>query len=261
MNSTELATAIQKHSKELDALIASSFTTGVSAIHHELIKQKCITLYDLWLQVAPTDTHVAVSKTEPIIQPEIPVKPTALEPSPIVHPEPVVQPDPTPVTLFTAPVSLVNDIPATTAEPEIAAAEEKTETEIQNDIIDEIIEQQQEQEEVKHVPLLKEVINELSLHEKIASALPPKPDLTERIVTNISSLKSAINVNLKIAMVNELFNESSVEYVKAIDKLNTSENIHEAMRYFSELKHTYSWETDNTLVKELETLITKRYSA
>lgn len=269
MNSTELATAIQKHSKELDALIASSFTNGVSAIHHELIKQKCIALYDLLLQVGPGSevpvSTVVVPDPTPLpqitLQPEQPVEPVVP-----AQPEAIVKPEP--VTLFTAPVSLVNDMPEKVVEvieakeePAVIVEETKTETEIQNEIIDEIIEQQQEQQHDEPIPMLKEVINELSLHEKIASVMPPKPDLTERLVTNISSLKSAINVNLKIAMVNELFNESSVEYVKAIDKLNNSENIHEAMRYFSELKHTYAWETDNALVKELEALIAKRYSA
>ncbi|MES2780926.1 MAG: hypothetical protein V4651_13625 [Bacteroidota bacterium] len=251
MNSNELATAIQKHSKELDALIASSYQDGISAIQHELIKQKCIALYDLLLQVTPA---VVVQEKKPIVT-------THLETTQELQP---------PVTLFTAPVSLVNDIPEKSVVTvkkesihieETPAVEEKTETEIQNEIIDEIIEQQQEELIVEPIPLLKEVISELSLHEKIASALPPQPDLTERIVSNIGSLKSAINVNLKIALVNELFNESSVEYVKAIDKLNNSENIHEAMRYFTELKHTYNWESDHALVKELETLITKRFTA
>lgn len=265
MNSTELATAIQKHSQELDALIASSFTNGVSAIHHELIKQKCIALYDLLLLVKPEIKAVA-EESEPVLEPQIPVQSETPPPTEVLEkPEVIIKPEPVPVTLFTAPVSLVNDIPEKIVEvkeePKVVVEETKTETEIQNEIIDEIIEQQQEQTKVEPIPMLKEVISELSLHEKIASVLPPKPDLTERLVTNISSLKSAINVNLKIAMVNELFNESSVEYVKAIDKLNNSENIHEAMRYFSELKHTYSWETDNALVKELEALIAKRYSA
>ncbi|MES2559247.1 MAG: hypothetical protein V4590_05880 [Bacteroidota bacterium] len=253
MNSTELATAIQKHSKELDALIASSFTNDVSPVHHELMKQKCIALYDLILQATPVS---ALAKPVPVFQPEPPPQP-----------ETIIQPDPTPVTLFTAPVSLVNDIPEKILEPvkeeqpAFKAEEPKTETEIQNEIIDEIIEQQQIPIPEEPIPVLKAVITELSLHEKISGALPPKSDLTERLITHISSLKSAINVNLKIAMVNDLFNESSVEYVKAIDKLNTAENIHEALRYFSELKHTYSWEADNVLVKELEALINKRYSA
>ena len=248
MNSTELATAIQKHSKELDELIALSCKegNGISAIHHELIKQKCIILYDLILKWTPTATEEQHTDTG------------REEASPLK-----------PVNLFTVPVPLVNDIPIGISEtleepiskiPAPPIIEEKTETEIQNEIIDEIIELKEDQATETPIPLLKEVINELSLHEKIASALPPKADLTERIISTISSLKSAINVNLKIAMVNELFNESSVEYVKAIDKLNSSENIHEAMRYFSELKHTYSWDSDNSLVKELETLIAKRFS-
>jgi hypothetical protein len=252
MISTELASAIQQTSKELDALINTSMQKETSASHLEVIKQKCVTLFDLLLQI----------KTE-----TSPVEETEIQQARIV---PVIEPPIITPTLFSAPTLLVNDIPPITVEPQIVVEptqqegpikEVKTETELKNEWIDEIIEQKQEEEQTTPpIPLLKEVINELSLHEKIASVLPPKADLAEKLSTQISSLKSAINVNLKIAMVNELFNESSVEYVKAIDKLNTSENIHEAMRYFSELKHTYTWDSENSLVKELEVLITKRYS-
>jgi hypothetical protein len=253
MNSTELAAAIQKLSGELDSLIRNSLirNNGLSAIEHELMKHKCTALYDLLLQFTPNEQES---------KPETEIVVTSL-----------TKENPPAATLFSAPVPLINDLTdqqapsqkgLATFTAEDIVTEEKTETEKQNEIIDEIIEQKIEEEiQGKPIPMLKEVLNELSLHEKIASVLPPKPDLTERIISNISSLKSAINVNLKIAMVNELFNESSVEYVKAIDKLNTSENIHEAMRYFSELKHTYNWDSDHALVKELETLITKRYSA
>lgn len=253
MISTELASAIQQTSKELDALINTSLQNETSAIHLELMKQKCVTLFDLFLQI----------KTE-----TVPIESAEIHQTPIT---PVIETPIATPSLFSAPTLLVNDIPPVTVEPqtvveptkqEVPITEVKTETELKNEWIDEIIEQKQEEEEktTPPIPLLKEVINELSLHEKIASVLPPKADLAEKLSTQISSLKSAINVNLKIAMVNDLFNESSVEYVKAIDKLNSSENIHEAMRYFSELKHTYTWDSENSLVKELEALITKRYS-
>lgn len=237
----------------MDALISVALENGITSIEHELLKQKCVELYDVILRIQPK----SIQNTQPLVE----TTPTPLP----VKEEVSVEPAP---TLFTAPVTLLNDIPVVTGEEivdipstTLEPSFDKTETELKNEIIDEIIEQKQEEEAAQPIPLLKEVINELSLHEKIASVLPPKADLAEKLSTQISSLKTAINVNLKIAMVNELFNESSVEYVKAIDKLNTSENIHEAMRYFSELKLTYSWDSDNQLVKELETLITKRYSS
>lgn len=254
MISPESASTLQQLSKELDALVNRFLQNGLTPLEHELLKQKCVELYDAILRIQPK----TIQHTQPLA--ETPPTP------PPVREELSSEPEP---TLFTASITLLNDIPIITTEDTTTdissvhpdAPVDKTETELKNEIIDEIIEQKQVEEAAQPVPLLKEVINELSLHEKIASVLPPKADLAEKLSTQISSLKTAINVNLKIAMVNELFNESSVEYVKAIDKLNTSENIHEAMRYFSELKHTYSWDSDNSLVKELEGLISKRYSS
>ena len=66
------------------------------------------------------------------------------------------------------------------------------------------------------------------------------PDVYEKIAREQQqSLKQAINLNKKIAFVNNLFNENTVEYAKAIEKLNASTTVHEALRYFNELKHQY----------------------
>ncbi len=101
---------------------------------------------------------------------------------------------------------------------------------------------------------------EVSLLDKL-SAVVRTPDVVEKIVREQQqSLKQAINLNKKIAFVNNLFNENTVEYAKAIEKLNASSTLHEALRYFNELKHQYSWSNENALVKELEQLIEKRYS-
>lgn len=101
---------------------------------------------------------------------------------------------------------------------------------------------------------------ELSLLEKLSANLRT-PDVYEKITREQKqSLKQAINLNKKIAFVNNLFNENTVEYAKAIEKLNASSSLHEALRYFNELKHQYSWSNENALVKELEQLIEKRYS-
>lgn len=99
---------------------------------------------------------------------------------------------------------------------------------------------------------------ELSLHEKISGS--KQPDLKEKFSdAKVESLKAAINLNKKIAFVNELFKENTVEYAKAIDKLNASADHNEALHYFNELKHQYSWSNDNDLVLELEQLIQKRF--
>lgn len=99
---------------------------------------------------------------------------------------------------------------------------------------------------------------ELSLHQKISGN--KHNDINERInESRVESLKAAIGLNKKIAFVNDLFKENTVEYAKAIDKLNISTDLNEAMRFFNELKHQYSWDNDNENVIELEQLIQKRF--
>lgn len=101
---------------------------------------------------------------------------------------------------------------------------------------------------------------ELSLLDKLSASMRT-PDVYEKIAREQQqSLKQAINLNKKIAFVNNLFNENTVEYAKAIEKLNSSTTVHEALRYFNELKHQYSWSNENALVKELEGLIEKRFA-
>jgi hypothetical protein len=103
-------------------------------------------------------------------------------------------------------------------------------------------------------------VQEVSVLDKLSAGLRT-PDVYEKITkTQQQSLKQAINLNKKIAFVNNLFNENTVEYAKAIEKLNASSSLHEALRYFNELKHQYNWNNENALVKDLEQLIEKRFS-
>jgi hypothetical protein len=224
-------------------------------IDRDNLKRQCIELYNQILLLTPQEPQQVVksveTKPEEIIKQE--TKPTLFEPQNTVTEVKEIKQAP----LFEQTVPLVNDVPVPEIKEEIipeqivSSQPVKTETELKNTIIDSILEKQQ--------ILNKEV--ELSLHEKLAHTLEPKANLIEKLsATSVPSLKSAINVNLKIALVNELFNTNSVEYVKAIDKLNSSENIHEAMRYFTELKHTYNWDAESPQVKELEQLVSKRYS-
>jgi hypothetical protein len=103
-------------------------------------------------------------------------------------------------------------------------------------------------------------ISEISLHEKLSAHIDNKPALADKLGKNVESLKAAISLNQKIAFVNILFQENVVDYAKSIEKLNQSSNIDEALRYFTELKHLYGWESTNELVKDLQKLIEKRFS-
>jgi hypothetical protein len=228
-------------------------TDSITPIEKEVLKQKCTTLYEQILQLP--EIHLI----EPIIVPE-------QTPAPVYIPEliiPVEQPEATPEVILTNDIpSIVEPKEPALLVPDLFAQVPKTETESLNENIEAwMLAEEQKKVEAPITPLRKEEAQELSLHEKIANTIPVKPDLSEKLSgNNIASLKAAINVNLKIAIVNDLFKENTVEYVKAIDKLNTSENIHEAMRYFTELKHTYDWDNNNALVKELESLINKRFN-
>lgn len=236
--------SIQSVVKQLQSL------ESISIMDKDLLQQKCLVLYEHILSLVTQEGHhplfnspiATVDSTQELKLNELPT------------PE--------------SDILLVNDIPEVEEEPlpskdlDLFAELPKTETEATNEFIQAMIEEEQllRDTEDNPKPTTKTEIQELSLHEKIAHALPTKPDLSEKLSSGgIASLKSAINVNLKIAIVNDLFKENTVEYVKAIDKLNNSDSIHEAMRYFTELKHTYDWDNQNTLVKELENLINKRF--
>ena len=109
-------------------------------------------------------------------------------------------------------------------------------------------------------PEPEKIIQETSLLDKLAAVVRTTEVIDKITREQQQSLKQAINLNKKIAFVNNLFNENTVEYAKAIEKLNSSGTVHEALRYFNELKHQYNWSNENALVKELEQLVEKRFS-
>lgn len=242
---------IQMASLEIHEMITALYSgSEPSTLDRDLLKAKLIALYDLLQQQQPSTELERVPINEIVES--------------VAHPLAIVDETPAEVetlveVMETQPevLNLLNDIPPAPIEP---SYEEQTltQTEIHNLEIDAILEQHEQE-----LPVIPPSIDtaERSLHEKIASSLPTSPALADKLgSTQLLNLKNAINVNLKIAMVNTLFGENTVDYVKAIDKLNTSENIHEAMRYFTELKLSYNWDQDQPLVKELEQLIQKRFT-
>ncbi len=114
----------------------------------------------------------------------------------------------------------------------------------------------------KAVPLNAIVVGkEISYNEKFAQKIQPDPIpfVHKTIEAPIANIKAAINLNKKIAFVNDLFNENVVEYAKAVDRLNNAADRDEGLRIFNELKHLYQWQNDHELVHELEQMIKRRH--
>ncbi|MES2691439.1 MAG: hypothetical protein V4658_13605 [Bacteroidota bacterium] len=173
--------------------------------------------------------HVEPVKEEP---------PVVAEPEPIAEPEPVI-PEPT-----------LEDL-------EKLMREQEAKEEAQKPVVNT---EEHKQPELAADPAKPQITEAtLSLLDKLTANMRT-PDVHEKIAREQMSLKQAINLNKKIAFVNNLFNENTVEYAKAIERLNSATGSHEALRYFSELKHQYNWNNENPLVKDLEQLIEKRYT-
>lgn len=161
--------------------------------------------------------------------------------------------------VHTTTVPVINDLPEVEEEEKAAEALENIH------IPDQSLEQPEsfEKEEITLPPVIQELQlnkgeDEL-LHEKIAKTVSPQNDLSQRFQSKIESLKSAITLNRKIAFVNDLFKENTVEYATAIEMLNNATDLTDALRIFGELKYNNNWDESDALVKELESLVVKRY--
>lgn len=231
MDSIQLLNKIKAQLDDMGDLNTRLMTgkDGLSVLDIDLLKQQCISLYELIVKLNPSTSEVPVylpiTETSPV---DIKVK----EPSqPVVPNKDIILIDP--ILVEEKPSEIKTEL---RPEPTLFTPEPVIEKKIEPDIIR----------------------NDISLHEKIANI--KQPDVRTRLSdAKVDSLKAAINLNKKIAFVNELFKENTVEYAKAIDKLNSAIDLNEALRYFNELKHHYSWSNDHELVNDLELLIQKRF--
>ncbi|MCE2787026.1 MAG: hypothetical protein ACK44P_03995 [Bacteroidota bacterium] len=223
----------------------------IGTLDSALLRKTCVDLYELILQI--DHSTVTLSSKSATAETTQMIKPTNEE----TDTQEALQ-------LFAdeqvheSPVSLINDIPPFTEEAKtevsLPPAQEKT-----------IINHSVEKAEEITPPLVQELNlnkgeDEL-LHEKIAKTVSTQTDLSKKFQSKVESLKSAITLNRKIAFVNELFKENTVDYASAIEALNNATDLSDAHRIFSDLKYNFNWDENNALVKELEALVVKRYQA
>jgi hypothetical protein len=77
---------------------------------------------------------------------------------------------------------------------------------------------------------------------------------------SITDIRSAIGINDKFQLINELFSGNTQEYEIAIQQLNTAETLDSAMEYFMSIQQLYNWDNEKESVKRLFDLVERRYS-
>ena len=77
---------------------------------------------------------------------------------------------------------------------------------------------------------------------------------------SITDIRSAIGINDKFQLINELFAGNTQEYEIAIQQLNTAETLDSAMEYFMSIQQLYNWDSEKESVKRLFDLVERRYS-
>lgn len=255
---------ISKSKKQFNELDVALLQQQLLYIYHSLLK-----VQGQLAQLPAGDEDILPLPENTVAEPEVqaPVESVPV-PVEVVAAEPVVV---APVSELVKP--LVAEIHVPVVEPPPIIVEEIPEPTL-DDLERLMLEQEKEEEQLslltpeppktvlaepKEEP--KPIVTEatISLLDKLTANLRT-PDIHEKISRENQSLKQAINLNKKIAFVNNLFNENTVEYAKAIEKLNAATGAHEALRYFNELKHQYNWNNENPLVKDLEQLIERRFS-
>lgn len=252
MQEKDITTQILEKLATMEHLTRSmSAQNPISALDSALLRKTCVDLYELILHVdhspVTSSSKSAAAETTQIITPTI--EETDMQEALQLFADEQVH---------ESPVSLINDISPFT---------EESKNEVSLPPVEERIITTHPVEKVEEItpPLVQELNlnkgeDEL-LHEKIAKTVSTQTDLSQKFQSKVESLKSAITLNRKIAFVNELFKENTVEYATAIEALNNATDLTDAQRIFSDLKYNYNWDENNALVKELEALVVKRYQA
>lgn len=240
----------------------SSAHFSLNLIEKDLLRKQCLELYEqlLMLDVQPESLleQVVVKEKEP--EPVLPVAEVQIE-------EPVEKEISSQQVSDFAPASLSFDF---TEEVEEVKEEELVETPADNSeetidapLFSEAPVETEMPEPVQESHTIEEVVEqeELRLNEKISKAGDKKLFMDKMMFTPIDNIKSHITLNKKVAFIIGLFNQEGDDYNKAIDQLNTADNLQAALDIYHMLKTRYAWNAEQDLVKELEVLVRRRYSA
>ena len=101
-----------------------------------------------------------------------------------------------------------------------------------------------------------------TVRDKIADAREDK-SIAEKLQQHpVSDLKKSIGINEKFSFINELFDGDMDSYNSAIEQLNTSPTMSEAMNVLSnQLATKFGWSHDGESYLQLKNLLERRFSA
>jgi len=98
-----------------------------------------------------------------------------------------------------------------------------------------------------------------SINESVARNTEDKSLVNRLGNTRIDNLKTAIGINDKFFLINQLFNGNPQAYEDVIYTLNNFKRIEEAMQYTSTLKYRYDWDTDTEAYLKLVHFLERKF--
>ena len=99
-----------------------------------------------------------------------------------------------------------------------------------------------------------------TIHDKIGIAQPAFAIADKLKLSPVADLVKAIGINEKFLFISQLFNDDSIRYQSAIDKLNSSANFAEAYMYFdSEITSGNQIDKNSDACKQFVDLLQRRF--
>ncbi len=138
----------------------------------------------------------------------------------------------------------------------VASAQQEVEEQVKTEIL---VEKSEMKEPLK-VELTPPVAEVKPIEVVVEAVIENKPiAIAVEKTENKTYPKLAINLNDKFRFINELFAGNANEYNIAIEQLNNVNSMDEATAYTKGLKSIYNWNDDHEMVKNMNSLIHKRF--
>lgn len=234
--------------------------------------------------VMATEEPMAEEEPEPMVEEPEPEeeKPTFVEEEPVAEDEPVVEEEPEPIE--EEPEPLVEELEP---EEELRFVEEEEETLVEENedaYFEEEVEDVEEEKPIEEKPTevphnnvddLGFILNfepsdedEAPVEEENPSVYTTGDEIEMTIPQSLADkyqhdslndLRSAIGINDKFLLVNELFGGSMEKYNKSIDNLNDLKTLNGALVYMNELRVELQWNSNNEAYKRLLELVHRKF--
>ena len=215
---------------------------------------------------APAEEEPAQEAPEPVVIEE-PEPVVVEEPEPVVVEEPVEE-EPVKEEKNDDLGFILNFEPASATEenPDVFTTGDEIEMTIPHvDPPQEEVAPQEEvvpQEEEEEIPYEPVIFGNIEEKDDTSFELDTPETLGDKLQhIKINDLRSAIGINDKFLLVNELFGGSMEKYNRSIENLNDLKTLNGALIYMNELRIELQWNSNNEAYKKLLELVHRKYEA